>query len=72
MITFEKEPNEVWQSEYSIKDNGHYVGHIAKYSKGSCWYVFVNYVFTPITGNDCFKTLKEAKEKVVEKLSMWG
>lgn len=72
MISFEKEPNEVWHSEYKILYNGYYVGNIAKYNKRGCWYVFVNYVFTPIKGNDCFKTLKEAKEKVVEKLSPWS
>ena len=71
MITFTKEPNEVWWSEYAIRDNGRYVGHIAKYRKNSCWCVFVSYVFTPIKGNDCFKTLKEAKEKVIERLSGW-
>lgn len=32
-ITFEKESNEVWWSEYSIKDNGCYVGFIAKNQK---------------------------------------
>lgn len=33
MISFEKEPNEVWHSEYKILDNGYYVGNIAKYNK---------------------------------------
>lgn len=71
-ITFEKEPNDIWYAEYSIKDNGHRVGHIGKYSKNTDWYVFVNYVFTPTKNNDTFKSLKEAKKAVVEKLSMWG
>lgn len=72
MITFEKVPNKNWYAEYAIRDNGHYVGYIFKCTKNDCWNVFVNYVFTPIKGNDQFKTLKKAKEKIVEKLSMWG
>ncbi len=72
MITFEKVPNKNWYAEYTIRDDGYYAGYIFKCTNNDCWNVFVRYVFTPTKGNDQFKTLKKAKEKVIEKLSMWG
>lgn len=71
-VTFEKVDAGCWCSEYHIKDDEYFIGFINKMGKNDPWRVYVRYVFTPTKCNDQFRTLKEAKEKVIEELeTIW-
>lgn len=65
-LVIKKVKNEIWYAEYNIKFNGKYKGFIYKCRREYSWEVFISDVFTPIKGNDNFRTLREAKKAVVK------
>lgn len=66
MVNFYKVENEVWYAEYCIIEEGKYRGFIYKCCKKHEWEVFIPDVFTPVKGNNEFKTLRKAKKAVIK------
>lgn len=71
-LVIKKVKNEIWYAEYNIKFNGKYKGFICKCRREYSWEVFISDVFTPIKGNDNFRTLREAKKAVVKYFKKWS
>ena len=71
-LVIKKVKNEIWYAEYNIEFNEKYRGFIYKCRRKCLWEVFIPDVFTPIKGNDNFRTLREAKKAVVKYFKKWS
>lgn len=71
-FALKKIENKIWYAEYNILFNGNYKGFIYKSRRKYLWEVFISDVFTPINGNNKFKTLRVAKKAVVKYFKKWS